>query len=525
MKRLIVILLFLIPIIVIANDSIVQELVDLGEKLKGTELPGVAGKIFGNQRINLHIKQENGDEAVAGIIIKDSIFKEITSESLEKATMNMYTDEKVIRKIIKSDQPLQDLVNAIENGDIKYKAVGIFNKIKFGIISIFSKIFTRAHQPAAEQNETEAINESEEVIEQRTYKLMYTDWPIPSNVFSIYLYDFETNIETSLVSQYVGNKPLWSPDGERILYTGARTAFDISSVYILELNSSSRRIAIGFDASWFPNNEKIAYTKRENTGIDNFSIYVIDANSPDIGWRVSDDTNINKTFIWSGFYPKVSPNNRKILFYNDSDLYIANSDGSEVRKIAENISADDFLWSPNGEKIAFRRYVNAFNYTLHVINADGSNEINLGQSMYNGFYWSPDSTSILHQKAGRYNRMHLFITPINGGSEIELGEVSFDLELDWHPSGNRFAYSKPYSGSIGKIAVVNADGSNETELCDGEYPKWSPNGEKISYLKRFYDSSTNYREQNAITIYAANADCSGEIQIASPRKNILWQPR
>jgi Tol biopolymer transport system component len=71
----------------------------------------------------------------------------------------------------------------------------------------------------------------------------------------------------------------------------------------------------------------------------------------------------------------------KIAFNSDRDgnyeIYVMNADGSDQINLSEN-AADDICpaWSPDGKRVAFSTDRDG-NYEIYVMNADGSDQIRL----------------------------------------------------------------------------------------------------------------------------------------------------
>jgi uncharacterized protein YgiM (DUF1202 family) len=87
----------------------------------------------------------------------------------------------------------------------------------------------------------------------------------------------------------------------------------------------------------------------------------------------------------------------KLVFATQSggDLYVANADGSGLRKLASGVI--DPAVSPDGTQVAFTRWDGAEMGTLYVINIDGSGErVVLGETLQaKSPTWSPDGQSIV----------------------------------------------------------------------------------------------------------------------------------
>ncbi len=132
---------FLIMLVsVFAESGFVQAWGESLTELEGKTLPGALGTLFGNEQINFHIKLDNSNEAVFGMVMENKVVKSVTSSGVAKPTLNVYASEAVIQEIVSSASPPTALLNALKEEKITYKAVGFFNKIKFAFLSVFSNI-------------------------------------------------------------------------------------------------------------------------------------------------------------------------------------------------------------------------------------------------------------------------------------------------------------------------------------------------------------------------------------------------
>lgn len=109
----------------------------------------------------------------------------------------------------------------------------------------------------------------------------------------------------------------------------------------------------------------------------------------------------------SGYRPKFSPNDKKILYAQKvgayRHIYIMNADGQEIIQLTSE-RAKDFAanWSPNGRKIAFVSDRVGGHRHLFIMNIDGSNITQLtdGQFNVNSLEWGDDGYIYFSADAG-----------------------------------------------------------------------------------------------------------------------------
>jgi TolB protein len=149
----------------------------------------------------------------------------------------------------------------------------------------------------------------------------------------------------------------WSPDGSQLAYSG-RTIFRGRTVTIVSRDGAEERVLEGHweSVSWSPDGKSLLL----------------------LGWP--DDPSLEGRF----------------------DLYRANPDGSELRRLTDNVLRETHAsWSPDASSIVFSRAVTAaeedLNLDVYVMDADGSNvrQITDDESFDALPVWSPDGEWIL----------------------------------------------------------------------------------------------------------------------------------
>ncbi len=236
--------------------------------------------------------------------------------------------------------------------------------------------------------------------------------------------------------------PSWSADGTKLAF--AKLAGRSDEIYVSDARGrhlqrlTKNRVTDGAP-TWSPDGTKIAFT-RYGSGVD---IFVMDADG-------KHQVNLTNTPDSSEDGASWSPDGTRIVFTSlahgsDGSITITvdaiNPDGTGRQTLAASGSVSSPSFSPDGTRIAYQSTVGDALPQIYVMNADGSNPVNLTnqpEEMYFSPWWSPDGTKILFH-ASRHNG------------------VILDSE----------------------IYVMDADGTNETALTDepgtiDRHPSWQP---------------------------------------------------
>jgi TolB protein len=174
------------------------------------------------------------------------------------------------------------------------------------------------------------------------------------------------------------------------------------------------------------------------------------------------------------------------------DIWVMNSDGSEVRQLTQDLSQDNKpTWSPDGTKIAYQCYGFTGFADISVIDDDGSNlvRVTLNESHNWTPSWSPDSKEIVFNEVN-YADGGSYISKVNadgtGGTTRLTDEPGNQTDPVWSPNGAQIAWNLDDD-----IWVMNADGTEPTPLTyysgdpflRARVPRWSPDGTQIAFLR------------------------------------------
>lgn len=230
-----------------------------------------------------------------------------------------------------------------------------------------------------------------------------------------------------------GNIPYWSPDGTKIMFRSQRTNYN-GWFYAYMMNSyGSNQQIIGSEGTeceqdWSPDSTRVIYSMADYAGLL-------------------------------------------------SDIYVANSDGSNKIKIASGKTfCTPVAWSPDGQKIAYVSEETG-NREIFTINPDGTEKTQLTNNPSQDNFrpddssfvprkiWSPDSQKILFV-SDRNGDWDIYSINRDGTGLTQLtNDAAKESAVQWSPDGSMIAYISDKSG-INSIWLMNSDGSNQIQVTD-----------------------------------------------------------
>jgi hypothetical protein len=139
---------------------------------------------------------------------------------------------------------------------------------------------------------------------------------------------------------YLG-KASWSPDGTRVAYTAPSATPNEADVLVARIDGSeTHRVAVGFDPTWAPTADRIAYVSGHYGSNE---LHVVDADG-------TGDIRLASGGV--DYAPSWSPNELWLAMIHhapeefSSTLEVVGVDGRRVA--AFHVTPNDYAWSPNG---------------------------------------------------------------------------------------------------------------------------------------------------------------------------------
>ena len=279
-----------------------------------------------------------------------------------------------------------------------------------------------------------------------------------------------------------------TPDGSAVAFVAGQQAHPgQAELYLLTpVGSSEPRLVATFDEIWnlaiAPEGDLVAVRGTSEGG--ETSLYLVDTRDGAV-------TPIQLSFRWPG-EPIWSPTGEWLALAGGTTeeeppgIYTLRPDGSGLKRLADG--GPPMAWSPGGSRIAFaidRWQEGAGLYTTD-LEGDVAKVSDTVAPQYDipSLAWSPDGRCIVFAAWSEQGELPpIRVLDVETGWEMFLTNGAHPT---WSPDGQRIAFVKNESAGGGDVYVINVDGSGERKLMDISWQAnklplaWSPDGSRLT---------------------------------------------
>ena len=313
---------------------------------------------------------------------------------------------------------------------------------------------------------------------QNGFEFLFTVYDVRSERY-IFRKKYQGNHDVLRLAAHRASNALMEIYGEPLIFT-TKTVFVSNrdgndEIYMMDYDGQNQtRLTFNkikdYMPSVSPDGRNIAYTSYRGTKA---ALYVF---NPFEGTHVEvmgGGTN------WASCF---SPDGRKLAFSStidqgNSEIYVANSDGSRPKRVTFNRAADTApCWSPNSRQIAFTSDRGG-TPQIYIMDAEGGNprRVSFGGTYHDAPAWSPDGDRIAY--VSRVDQIFdIYILNIRTQQIVKLTESYARNEYPcWSPDGRHLVFTSNRTGKI-QIYSMDYDGKNLRQLTysgNNKLPDWS----------------------------------------------------
>ena len=253
---------------------------------------------------------------------------------------------------------------------------------------------------------------------------------------------------------------------------------DISRIYQSDYDGANQSVltiarSLDITPAWSPDMSELAYTSYRSGYPDIILQSLRGARAPIMPARGNSENH--------NFLPAWSPDGTKIAFMSNRDgnpeIYIANRDGSGVRRITNHPTADVTpTWSPTGTQIAFTSD-RAGTPQVYIVNIDGTGINRISAEGYcDRATWSPAPLNEIAytSRAGGGYEIRIFDFNTRTSRSITDG-IGSNESPAFAPNGRHLAFVSDRTGKP-QVYTIARDGTNLRQITKGgsnKFPNWS----------------------------------------------------
>jgi Tol biopolymer transport system component/DNA-binding winged helix-turn-helix (wHTH) protein len=281
--------------------------------------------------------------------------------------------------------------------------------------------------------------------------------------------------------------PSFSPDGSMIAYINVVDGVD--QVFVRRLGQESPVQLTSGDtpiasARWCPKDEQILFSRGTR------GLVLGPAQGRQTIWSVAAQGGQPHKIIDNGRNPASSPDGSRIVFERGPDIWIADADGGNERRLegvpsSENLLADRTpSFSPDGSRIAFFHTETGPKGDFWTIPAKGGQPTRLTFDVCRGSkpVWTRDGKELIFASE-RTGVSALWRVPISGGRpQLLFDATGDDGDPDISPDGRQLIFTNTRNRFI--LTLLDPAKGSSKELVEGRlkmvYPMFDPQGQRIA---------------------------------------------
>lgn len=260
--------------------------------------------------------------------------------------------------------------------------------------------------------------------------------------FELYKFDLASNTSTRLTNNSATDiSPAYIAAKKRIGFVSDRSGNGLN-LYEMDLQGKAGEklfadnLIVDYPV-WSPDGNRIVasmcadYKSTDKNCL--YDLFILDPLGPEF-------IKLTETPKASEWVPDWSPDGKKIAFASDrdgdSEVYVMNADGSDLRQLTQNSGYDGRpRWSPDGAQLAFETDRDG-DWDIYLMNVDGSNPhaltVNAKSSDWNES-WSPDGKWLVYASNDGGND-DLYIIRVDGTDQRRLtNNTAKDISPAWVP--------------------------------------------------------------------------------------------